>query len=168
MRQRIRAIFPVFVSTDSLAPAFCNMWVILTVWDWLVVYTLLCCFPSHLWCHPLPFLFHLVGLVSWHWYPVRYSSAPLGFVPEGVWICRRIWSSQCGVKRAIHDRVDFAEEPAVVQCYPTASIHLHLVLSVTMCLYDPLRLCPSTGVFTILVLDLDQVSDSWSGQQRWL
>ena len=63
------------------------------------------------------------------------------------------------MRRAIHDWVDFAEEPAVAQHYPTASIHSHLVLSVTMCLYHSPRLCPSTGVFTILVLDLDRVSD---------
>ena len=43
--------------------------------------------------------------------------------------------------------------------YLTTSIHSHLALSVTMCLYNPPCLCPSMGVFTILVLDLDRISD---------
>ena len=77
----------------------------------------------------------------------------------GFWICWWIWCSRCSMGRAIYNQVDFVAEPAVAQRYPTASIHLHLILSVTKYLYDPPRLCPLTRVFTILVLDLDRVSD---------
>ena len=137
MRQRNREIFPVFVGTDSLALVFCDMRVVLTVGEWPILFTFLCCFPPHLWCLPHPFLFRWVGMVSWHWYPVRYPSAPLGFVPRGLWICWQIWGSRCGLRQAIHDQVDFVEEPVVAQRYPAASIHSYLLLSVTMCLYDP-------------------------------
>ena len=150
MRKKTRAIFPVFQGTDFLALVFYDMRVVLTVVGGdrlgipscvasttsVVSFTLISI--SLAWRRDIDILFHI------HW-------RLWGLFLWGLWICRRIWGSRCSTRRAIHDRVAFVEELAVVQRYPTAFIHSHLVLSVTMCLYDPPRLCPST------VLDLDRV-----------
>ena len=125
MHQRTCAIFPIFVGTDSLPLVFCDIRVVLTVWDWPIVYTLLYCFPSTSisislgWLGVMTLMYHrlLWGLFLW-----------------GHWICRWIWGSQCGMRQAIHDQVNFAEELVVAQRYLIASIHSNLVLLV---IYDP-------------------------------